>query len=297
MNEKISRLHFYSLGIVAANKALDSDEIEVTAIEENPMLSGDITDNVELYKATSVNSEKDYKDIEVQTTLTIKAKWLPINNSNRMSSPDVRRGETVVIYKFADVDKYWWNTLYNDSKLRRLETVIYGFVNDPTEGAEMTKDNSYWFEVNTHRKLIHLHTSKNDKEPFSYDIQLNTKEGIFTITDDVGNYVELNSRDTKLTFINADEASIVIDHRHIQMECDTMVINAKDSFELNTTTSTNNSSGSVNVNTPTTNISDKVNIGGDTATTGTLTNNGVDVSSTHIHGGVVPGPGNTNPPN
>jgi hypothetical protein len=36
-----------SVGIVAANKALDSDEIEVVLAEEFPMVDGEITDNAD----------------------------------------------------------------------------------------------------------------------------------------------------------------------------------------------------------------------------------------------------------
>ena len=45
--EGLSKLHFYSTGIVAKNKELDSDLIEVTAIEDNSYLDGELTDQIE----------------------------------------------------------------------------------------------------------------------------------------------------------------------------------------------------------------------------------------------------------
>ena len=42
---------------------------------------------------------------------------------------------------------------------------------------------------------------------------------------------------------------------------------------------------------------DLLTVNGNVATVGTLTNNGVDVGSTHTHGGVQTGGGNTAPPN
>lgn len=302
---KISKLQFYSLGIVAVNKLPSSELIEVTPVEEFPMLDGELSDAISLYKTESVDYTGGHNSKEIATTVTIEAQWLPINNSNRRTPPDVRRGEKVVIYRFADTDKYWWNTLFNDSKLRRLETVIYTFINESNENTDISPDNTYYLEISTHKKLMHVHTAKNDGEPFSYDVQINAKEGIIIITDDAGNYFELNSRDTKLSFVNADASSVFIDKKNIELNCEKFTLNASDS---------------ANINTPITNISDDVNIGGNEdvkgnvtiagnetvtgafsgkggmAVEGSMTNNGTNIGSNHTHGGVKPGPANTGGP-
>ena len=53
MSDTPTQLQRYSLGIVAANKPLDSDTIEVVPIEETPFISGEITDNIEKYQGES----------------------------------------------------------------------------------------------------------------------------------------------------------------------------------------------------------------------------------------------------
>ena len=45
--EGLSRLHFYSYGIVAKNKDLSSDLIEVVPSEDQSFLDGELTDNIE----------------------------------------------------------------------------------------------------------------------------------------------------------------------------------------------------------------------------------------------------------
>lgn len=216
-NQKLSKLQFYSLGIVAANKVLSENLIEVTPVEEFPMLDGEITDNVESYKIEYKDAKNIPQKVDLKTTVSIKAKWLPINNSNRRTAPDVRRGELVVLYRFADTDEYWWNTLKNDNRLRRLETVIYSFNNLRVENIEDTADTAYWLEVSTHKKLMHVHTSKNDGEPFAYDIQINAKEGNLVITDDAGNYVLIDSAEKTIrlqntlgSFIDINSSNITI---------------------------------------------------------------------------------------
>lgn len=209
--DHISKLHFYSLGIVAANKEVTSDTIEVVPIEEFPMLDGEVTDNKYKYEVSYKDGNNKPANLKLDTTVSIPAEWLPISNSNRRSSPDVRRGETVVLYSFGDSNKVFWNTLKNDIRLRRLETVIYGFSNNSKENVRDTPDSTYFLEVSTHKKIMHVHTSKNDGEPFSYDVQINAKDGFVVITDDIGNYFELKSGDSRIRAQNNLGTSVTIE--------------------------------------------------------------------------------------
>lgn len=258
----VSKLKFYSLGLVAKNKPLSSKTIEVTPIENFPMINGEVTDNIDKYKAKSVDASGSVKNVEVETTITIKATWLPINNSNRKTAPDLRRGETVVLYQFADSDKYWWNTLFDDNVLRRLETAVYAFSNNSKENIQDDSDSTYYLEVSTHRKLMHVHTSKNDGEPFAYDIQIDAKNGAVTITDDVGNFFVLNSKDRRLTMSNADGSVVDINKKVIDLtstdaiNLSTKVLSMKAEKIIGAGGSSVNISGgsSVTISSPTTSV-------------------------------------------
>lgn len=211
--EGLSKLHFYSYGIVAKNKDLDSDLIEVVPSEDSSYFDGELTDNIEKIETEGKDhNDENYKN-NVETTASIKAKWLSFVDTNRMSSPDVRRGEEVVIWRFGDSDQYWWTTLQQDKKLRRLETVIYGFSNLREENTEMKHDNMYWIEISTHRKVIRLHTSKNDEEPFAWDIQLDTKKGTFTIDDNDGGYFFYDASKRHFKMHNKDQSYFEIDKK------------------------------------------------------------------------------------
>ena len=94
--EGLSEFKFYSYGIVANNKKRDSYEIEVSPIEDIPFADGELTSHVKKDVTKGINSDAGHFETEVKTTNSIKATWLPMNQSNRKTAPDVRRGESVV---------------------------------------------------------------------------------------------------------------------------------------------------------------------------------------------------------
>ena len=214
---KASQLRVYTIGTVAANKPLDSKEIEFTPDEEMFFVNGELTDNAATVTSAGTNAAGQSYEKSLTTTSSMRAVWLPMGNTNRKTAPDVRRGERVVIYQFADADRYYWTTLLDDIKLRKLETVIYAFSNVREEDQEETADTTYFFEISTHGKYVHFHTSKNDGEPFAYDFQVNTGNGFVQIRDDVGNLIELDSANTKITAYNVDESYIRLDKKVIDI--------------------------------------------------------------------------------
>lgn len=212
---KVSKLVLYSIGIVAENKSLKSRMVEITPIEDSPMIDGEITTNPTTTTTTTEDQSGSVDEVALTATNSIKAEWLPLGNSNRHTAPDVRRGERVVLYRFSDADKYYWITLTDDLRLRKLETVIFAFSGTQNEDANVEGDTTYFFEISTHKKLVHFHTSKADGEPFGYDIQINTKDGFIKITDDVGNYIQLDSSEQQLTIENVDGSMVDVNKREI----------------------------------------------------------------------------------
>ena len=291
MNPNISKLQFYSIGIVAANKKLSSDLIEVVPMENTPLLSGELTDNIEQYQGSGKSPDGENFQVDMQTTTSIQARWLSMSDTNRVTSPDVRRGEMVCIYQFSDVDEYWWTTLKQDKKLRRLETVIYSFSNQRQENKEIAADSAYWFEVSTHGKYIHLHTAKNDKEPFVYDIQLNTKEGCLTIQDDDGNYIFLDSKERQIKLRNKDDSFIDINKKKIHINALEQVLVTTKNFEVQAdstikmttqdyslrTSSYKVDASTYKVNVPTAAFSSNIDVGSTLSAGNTVT-------ASHIHG-------------
>ena len=220
----MSQLQPYGIGVVAANKLPSSHEIEVTDLERSPMADGEITDNIESYKGSGTSNSEESFDVDVESTASLKAKWLKLGCTNRVTSPDVRRGERVAIWRFGDSDQFFWMDIETSTKLRRLETVVYSFSNNRKENVENTAETTYYFEISTMGKYIHLHTSKNDDEPYIYDIQLNTKDGCLTFMDDDGNSMVMDSAEQRIELHNKMNSFVKIDKKIITLKSDEEII-------------------------------------------------------------------------
>ena len=200
-----SMLHMFSLGIVVKNKEVDSDIVEVYPLEQLPMVDG----NVQAYMDTIIANIKDREDneeeVELLETYTISASWLPFGESNRFTSPDLVTGDTVILFRYADNETYYWTKIYTEGTIRELETVTYVYSNTPVPLTPLTPDNTYYVTVSTRDKYIHLHTSTNDGEHTTYDVKIDTEVGRLTIDDGKGNYIHLLSDQDDLEIhINRD---------------------------------------------------------------------------------------------
>ena len=202
MSEEIdmSKLKLYSIGIVIEDKKDNSDYIKASPVENIRSKNDVLTDEDKKYESNTTNS----KDVKTKDKLTggssLVAKWIPFGHSNRISAPDVYKNETVVIFKFADTDEYYWTTIFREPLLRRLETVLYGFSDLKEFGKAFDKNSSYWMEVSTKKGYIHLHTAKSNKEPYGYDVKIDTARGVLLIDDNAGNSININSKEGIMDF-------------------------------------------------------------------------------------------------
>jgi hypothetical protein len=224
-----SALFIYSIGIVAANKKLDSHLIEAVPTEHVNFVDGELTDNKEEITVSSEDHSGSSWESTLTTTPSITARWFPFGSVTRKTAPDVRRGEKVILFKFADADEYYWVEWEQSKKLRRLETINWALSNNSKEDIDDDPTKTYWVEWSTHRKLLHVHTSKNDGEPFAWDIQLDAKEGNLVIKDDDGRTIYIQSKEDKIHMENKAKSFVDLDKKNITVECkETLTFNAKD---------------------------------------------------------------------
>lgn len=201
-----SQLRLYSLGIIVEDKVVGSDIVMVSPIEVlNIQSNGPIIDNTTKFEGTLKNVSSKSFSTEISSANYLKAKWLSLGCSNRITAPDVVKNETVCLFKFGDVDEYYWTTIFREVELRRQEVVLYAFSNLKSGIHPFDKTTSYWLEVNTKNKSVHFHTSMNDGEYTEYDIKINTKEGTFLLTDKKGNKLLLESKKDKFTISTNNE--------------------------------------------------------------------------------------------
>ena len=190
-----SNLKIYSLGIVVEDKPVGTDIALIAPIEAlNVQQAGFIKDQSKDFKGNLKDTSEQSFQAEMKASNYLRAKWLPFGHSNRITAPDVYKNETVLLFKYENVDEYYWTTIFREPKIRRQETVLYSFSNLKSGLKEFDKNTSYWLEVDTRKKLVTFHTSDNDGEHTKYDVIFNTKEGYFIVKDSKGdNFIQIKS--------------------------------------------------------------------------------------------------------
>lgn len=242
---QLSKLRYYSMGVVAEDKKLGSDIIQVTPLEEVSFVDGEVVARLNTDNVSGLDASGASYSAPATSSAAISATWMRISDPNRLTSPDVRRGEPVVIYQFGDENKFWWTTVLADHKYRRLETVIYGISGTSNSDVALGPDNMYWFEWSTHKRVIHIHTGKANGEPFAYDIQLDTGNGVYTFKDDAGQTFQFDSKERRMEYLNADGSHVDIHGRNgtisvpdtMKIQCNDMIVEARNSVQVDATNS------------------------------------------------------------
>lgn len=218
----ISHYHPFSVGIVAENKRRDSEFLEISPLEVLPMMDGPLSQSTEEHRAASSDSDGLAYEENTVMTATLRAKWRPMNGGgNRMTPPDVRRGEEVMIYQMGDSDEYYWDTMSNLNANRKLETATWAFSGTKDEqDTDSTPENTYNFTVSTHEGKLGFQTSQKNGEKTIYTVEFNTKNGTIDIKDSAGNGIYLNTGDAHLKLYNGSNSVIEMIGKTINIQCD-----------------------------------------------------------------------------
>jgi hypothetical protein len=198
-----SKFELYSLGIAIEDKKPNLWELKVCPIEHLTMVSGPLTKTFNV-KSSLPNAKGVVETKEATGEQSIVAKWTPIHTSNRQTPPDVRASEHVLIYTYGDTNEYYWSTVFSEPSLRKLEEVYYVYSNVSAQGQSFDLKSSYWVCISTLNKKIHVHTCKNDGERVAYDLLIDTKRGMLSVTDNAGGVISMDSstKEIKLAMTN-----------------------------------------------------------------------------------------------
>lgn len=232
-----SQLTLYSLGIAAENLTIGQRTLQVTPIEHLNFVDGELKSNPTNDTVTGQDADGNSTQTKVITDNSLEATWLPFH-SNRHTAPNIRRGERVLLWRFANQDKYYWTELGLDHKYRKLETVTYVFNATQNESDDTTNfENCYYVEVSTHKGTITLKTSKANKEKTAHTVQFNPMAGTFTFADDLGQVIFVDSVKHVIHLANADQSQITLDKQIITVQCqDTLNLISAKTMNLQTQT-------------------------------------------------------------
>ncbi len=242
-----SNLKIYSLGIVVETKPEGTDFIMVSPIEVlNIQKPGDMKSASTKFEGKTKSTTNNGFQTEIKSTNYLKAKWISLGQSNRLTPPDVVANETVIILKYENVDEYYWTTIYREVSLRRQENVLYGFSNLKSGISEFDKSTSYWLQVDTKHKKVQFHTAMNDGELTEYDIVIDTKAGTLEVKDKHSNSILIDSKQDTITVNSVKDINMKA-KKTINIEAPNINLKGALSQEGNITMKGNmNTSGSIN---------------------------------------------------
>lgn len=207
-----SVFHLYSIGHAAENMEFGTDgSLEVFPAEQMSGLDGDLTSNQTNVSAEGENGEGQKYTQNINTGSTIKASWLS-RDSNRPFPSLIRRGEKVIIWRNSDTDEFCWEEYGRDIYMRRGDIYTIACISTVVNKDDpLSNKNSYWFEIDSLNGVIRLSTTKLNNEACEYLFEFMTREGTFTLSDSIGNFMKLESTDHRWTIANAANTTLVMD--------------------------------------------------------------------------------------
>lgn len=272
----VSKLRFYSYGIVAAVKDLDTGQVEITPMEKYPYMDNELTDNMEAIEAKGKRADGSNYEAAAIITSTIPAVWAPIGDSNRFTAPDVRIGSKVIMLTFGDdISNMYWVTFTQDIAIRRLETVIYAFSGSPDGIAAGNKEESlnkcYFLEISSHSKHVVFQNSVANGEVTIYQLLMDFGKGLFRMGDREGNEIYMENDGGIIRLKNAFGVTL-----ELNQEDFTLVVPGKGSMDITQLFSMRGGEGvsvasdsSIETNAPQTTLdSGVINLNGNVGTSG-----------------------------
>ena len=218
MTGKLSELKMISYGVVAEHKIRDTKfnegveqsvlhpgkVVELIPMEWLPSKDLEVNIDVETITIKGVDKYGATYNTEINSSKTLPAEWLPFD-TNRITAPDLRIGERVMIWQYAGADKYYWSSIGKDDNLRKLESVIWAIsaTMDETD-TTLTRDNTYFISISSHDKALEISTSSMNGEPFRYNIKLDTEAGNLVVKDTDGNSLVWDTANTSLKYTNRE---------------------------------------------------------------------------------------------
>lgn len=205
-------------GKVIEHKKLGSNDIEVIPFDEQPHQQGALVADIETTTATGTDARGATYSSTMSTSKAITATWKG-NGDNRVTAPDVRRGEWVELYVYHDTQKVYWQAVSGDHGKRRKEKVTHRFsMTDDENTGELDDDNSISVDHDGENGMTTIKVpSVGGKAPVTF--QMNSKQGTACMLVGEGNFVQIEQEGDVITSQNAAGSYAIIEGDDIRTNC------------------------------------------------------------------------------
>lgn len=184
------------LGIVSENKPSGEWYASVFLIEQSQLGDADINSK-EKSDITIELANGGTKKISVKPDYKVKAKWLRVGDTQRITPPDLYINQKVLVYNKPGYDEYYWIPVFLENEIRVNEEVTYGFMarhkDDKAEMDASFLEKMYRLAISTETGEVRWSTSTANEEQTAYTLFMDTKNGLMGYEDKQGNYWMLDS--------------------------------------------------------------------------------------------------------
>jgi hypothetical protein len=234
--EDTSVLKLYSLGRASQNKEYGSNQLRIYPYEIRPVMDGETASQAQKVEVKGVDSVgNEYQDHIVSST-DIEATWLPIGEPNKMFAPDINRGGEVIIFRYADSNKYFWvpGGISPNNANRTAETAVWAFAahNDPDAPIAPDGSNAYVLKVDPRNKSISIVTSIVNGEKTGFNMALDTASGTWQLTTLEGDAMLIDMVNKRVALLNSAKTMFELKGQHQNLK---VPGNATDSIKGNWT--------------------------------------------------------------
>lgn len=185
----------YCLGIVVADKPFGVDDILVWPSGKLTMTTGDPMASDSVNKVSYTDSFGVSQTETSNESQHQQASWLRGDAEHLWTSPMVRAGESVQLYRYRDTGNIYWKTIYREPALRKSERIIFGASNvNPGDTISVDLDSLYYIDFDTLSKVLTIRTTTSGGEAFGYKLTMSGKDSFMSMTDTVGNQMGIESQ-------------------------------------------------------------------------------------------------------
>lgn len=209
----------YSLATAAENKEIGNPICEVNLTELNNFYDKEISSKGERESFDYVDGQGNKQSGTRTTSQSVPAVWRP-SEDNRITPPDVRRGEELIIWKYGDTDQLFWQPRNIDRHRRKLETVTHAYSGTTNEDDDtVTADNHYITEVSTHKGHVIISTSSANGEECKWNFQIRGRDGVFLIGNDNNDEFLIDKVNGTIRVINSFDSVVELVKKDARTRC------------------------------------------------------------------------------
>lgn len=185
---------------------------------ENDVTKEEVIDEIDILNTLTNQHER----IKVRVSTTIYAEYRGVD-TNR-SVPTLWRGMQVMVFNYANSDKYYWFPLERDDNRRRREHIRWSVADQDITNKNLDNDNTYFLEIDTkYRKHVWLHLSNSDGEAYKYDFKIDAETHVVELYDTPtdpskkSNTFRIDSDIPRISVQNASGTGIILNDVNLEV--------------------------------------------------------------------------------